>query len=164
MVYFTVGRRHWLAAILLIEASFDTHEAAATGWYEARRLELPRNLIVDGNGPLRFGLTCGFYTDANGDRIRPDISIGRTEELVVEAWDQLYRERQGRAPHVHVCRRLFVDLQSPPELSDEAAMRIFPKRRFPVTQTPAKVDEPIIDALVTELGIQLTSSRPPPLA
>lgn len=162
VAYFTVGSPHRLAALLLVVERFDTHASAVTGWYRPRGIELPRNLIVPGNPPLRFGLTCGFYTNANGDRVLPDAALGRTEEDVVREWDDLYKGRQLEAPHALVCQRLFVDLTNPPELSDAGVNRVFPKRRFPGTQTPAKVDEKVIDALVTELGVKLAPRRVPP--
>lgn len=161
VVYFTVGKPHRLAAILLVVNRFETHEAAAAGWYRLRAVDLPRNLIVPGNMPLRFGLTCGFFTNAQGVRVEPDASVDRNEEDLVREWDALYADRQAQAPHALVCQRLFVDLTNPPVLSEEATVRVFPKGRFPGTQTPAKVDDAVIDALVAELGIELAPSRRP---
>lgn len=162
VAYFTVGSPHRLAAILLVVERFSTHASAASGWYRRRGIALPRNLIVPGNGPLRFGLTCGFYTNAEGDRVYPDAAVNRTERDVVRQWDEIYMGRQIEAPHVLVCQRLFVDLENPPELSATLVKRVFPKGKFPGTQTPAKVDEKVIDALVAELGVRLEPVWVPP--
>ena len=162
VAYFTVGRPHRLAAILLVLESFETHAAALTGWYEPRGVGLPRNLMVPGNRALRFGLTCGFYTNADRSRVRPDPTAGRTQRRLVREWEGLYRERRVQAPHAHACQRVFFALHDPPELTEEAARKVFPKRRFPGTQTPAKVDEGVIDALVAALGIKLGRVCVPP--
>jgi len=161
VAYFTVGRPRYLTAIIIIEESFATHDDAANSWYRPRGVESPRNLIVSGSQPLRFGLTCGFYRNAAHDRVAPDRAAGRTEEDVIREWNALYVTRQAQAPHAHVCRRLFVDLETPPELSDAGVKRVFPKAKFPGTQNPAKVDEAVVDALVAELGIKLVPFRVP---
>jgi len=156
VAYFTVGT-HRLAAILEVLERFETHASAAR-WYLARNLHLPRNLMVRGNLPLPHELTCGFYTNA-GKRIRP--TPMRSPRQLVEEWDALYSARQAQAPHVLVCRRLYSNLENPRHLSTAAAKRVFPRKRFPGTQTPAKVDEAVIDALAEALGIRLSRPRVP---
>jgi hypothetical protein len=154
VAYFTAGR-HRLAAVLRIERSFGSHAEARDDWYVAHGLPLPRNLVVPGNEPLPFELTCGFFTGADGRVVRPNAARGLTPVVLVRQWDGLYRKRAKDAPHVHVCRPLYVNLTAPIELKDETAARVFPEGRFPGTQTPKRVEEGVIDDIAAALGITL---------
>lgn len=155
VAYFTVGR-HRFVAVLLIERTFPSHAHARDEWYVPRGLPLPSNLMVAGNDPLPFELTCGFFTGANGRIVRSIGGVPTPNELV-RRWNDLYRARVRDFPHVHVCRPLYVELQDPIELTQEVAGKVFPKSRFPGTQNPARVDEHVIDDIAGALGIQLAT-------
>ena len=119
---------HWrLVAALEVEATFETH-AAAAAHYAALGLRLPSTLVVDGNPPLPVPLT---------------LHHGRLHD---DAWDDVCVRRAAACGAVAVCRRAFAELADPPVVLPEHLLAVF--GTVPNTRTPPEISEAQADRLV----------------
>ena len=135
IVYITVKRaytgphephRH-LVAILEVKHSFNTHRDAAA-WYRGQGAAPPSNCMVFGNPPQPLDHT---------DRFHP----------ALRRWDAEYRLRARKWGIFHACASLFLDLHTPPTLTDADLKRIFGS--VPATQTPPAITEEQLNRLKT---------------
>jgi len=78
---------------------YETHEEAAR-WYRASGLPLPSNCMVRGNPPLPLRRTIG--------------PSGCNE---LKEWDQHYQQRARDCGVFLICRPLWRNLETPPEIT-----------------------------------------------
>ncbi|HEX8387011.1 MAG TPA: hypothetical protein VF576_12550, partial [Rubricoccaceae bacterium] len=94
------GPPHWrLVAVLEVAERYETHGDAAAG-YAARGLAPPGNLVVPGNAPLPAPLTVHHGSPHDG------------------GWDDVCRERAAEVGVVLACIPRFVDVFSPPAVTE----------------------------------------------
>lgn len=126
--------RHWrLVAVLQVVERFENHDAAAA-WYRVQEVSPPANCMVEGNPPVPFERTGGPNPVRKfGDPSDP--------ERVVRLWDASYRVRSRSCGVFLACRPLFLDLHTPPSITDFEAAGIFEKGRMPVTQNPPRISD-----------------------
>ena len=122
-----------LVAVLCVEEHFATHSDAAD-WYRARGLPLPSNCWVPNNPPIPYELT--------------------VQDRDLKTWDKGYRARARRWPTFLATRPLFLDLRTPPIVTDAMLIEAF--GRVPGLQNPPRVGD-------TELATLLNLCAPLPL-
>lgn len=133
IVYITVKRAYTgpqephrrLVAILEIKKSSNTHREAAA-WYRDQAISLPSNCMVFGNPPQPLDRTDRFYED-------------------LHRWDAEYRLRARKWGTFHACVPLFLDLYTPPVLTDATLEQIFGS--VPGTQNPPAINSQQFAAL-----------------
>ena len=126
--------RHWrLAAILEVVRRFESHREASN-WYINKELELPRNCIVGGNHPLLLEMTSN-----------------RKSYSTVEQWDTVYKMRARKYGVFLSCKPIFMELHSPPVITEEAMFCVFGK--IPSTQTPPRISDEEYNNLRRMIGI-----------
>lgn len=119
--YLGINQPHWrLTAILEVFKRFEAHTEAAA-WYMDQELALPRNCMVAGNPPCPIEMTAPiteFTTD-------------------LRRWDLAYQSRARRCGVFLVCKSQFMDLCTPPILTEENMWEAF--NRIPGTQNPPAI-------------------------
>lgn len=134
-----------LVAVLRVIAKQQSH-VAAEKWYRACNSELPRNIMVIGNGPLPLEQTQGFYLD---DRKKKVFPRDRSDHgRILEEWDAIYNERRYKCGHVRICEALYRELCDPPALWPGDVGRVFADGEFPDTEYRPK---PIVEAVARKL-------------
>jgi hypothetical protein len=131
--YAAHGTRHrCLVALLEVIKRCESHDGAAA-WYSSRGLSLPSNLLVPGNPPKPLEET-NHEPPGNLKRLMPRMAAGK----VVELWDAQYRTRALKWGVVLVCRPIWLDVWTPPVLSESTLQQIFGK--VPATRTPPSIE------------------------
>jgi hypothetical protein len=137
-----------LVAVLQVKRLFDTHNDAAA-WYRSRKMRLPGNCMVAGNGPLPLDMShgrprlmgCGAVC---GDRLW-------------KRWDAKYRERAQAHGRIAVCKPLYRNLSwEAPKVHEDQLVRVF--GHVPVTQNPPAFPLEMPERLIAELGIKARPS------
>lgn len=124
-----INEPHWnLTAILKTIIKCENHEEAAE-IFKKDNLPLPSNLIVEGNPPLD-DRDCG-YKCFNEDN---------------------YRTRAKNYPTYFICDKLFLNLNTPPIITDKIFMDIF--KEIPGTQNPREITEEQYEALIEACKIK----------
>ncbi|MGQ0828927.1 MAG: hypothetical protein ACT4ON_11110 [Bacteroidota bacterium] len=127
-----LGVKKLVAILEVIEKTEKSHSTAAE-WYQRSGKIVPNNIIVDGTKPFELNQThqLGRW-DSCGDG---------EEELKIEEWDALYKERAKCYPEVAICKiwNGVIDLTNPRTISDEDLLFVF--NRMPGTQTPPAYKE-----------------------
>jgi len=134
-------RTRYLSAILEVVSRFETHEEAAR-WYRSQGHLVPRNCMVPGNAPQAYDRTAGIRA-----RDREVYRANEGEETVLREWNAAYAARAASCSVFMACRPLFLELSSPPELTEGSLRRIF--GRIPGTQTPPSISPSEMDELRT---------------
>ena len=140
-VYMTVKRKYpgcpsphrRLTAILKVLKRFKSHEVAAE-WYQEKGLKLPSNCVVRENPPLALEKTsnpCRYCR--------------------VESWDASYRKRSRKTGVFLVCKALFLELHSPPAITDQMLCAVF--GRIPGTQNPGAISDLEYKKLTRLVGV-----------
>lgn len=131
---------HRLVAILEVIERFESHEDAAH-WYRDRGLRLPSNCMVEGNPPLRRTLA-GQRKDCKDD-------------ASCTGWDRDYQERARRWGTFLACESCFLDMQTPPSISDGLLIHVF--GAIPGTRTPKRITQKQYEALIRGCGAAVPS-------
>lgn len=122
---------HWrLVACLRVIKRFETHGDAAA-WYRSKKLPLPSNCMVAGNGPLPLDRTLSPRRD-------------------LRSWNAGYAYRAKSLGTFLVCKREALNLTDPPRLAEADFLDIF--GRIPGTRTPSKIERHEYEALRVRLG------------
>jgi hypothetical protein len=109
-----------LVAVLHVVERFESHDLAA-GWYRSQGVGLPSNCIVEGNPPKPLELTNGNPPA----EIKRRFSIVSEPERAVRLWDAGYRQRVMKWPVFLVCKASFLDLHTPPQVTESDLAGVF---------------------------------------
>ena len=115
------GSHRRLTAILKVIKRFESHQLAAE-WYQDSGLDLPGNCMVRTNAPL------GLDETSNPDHY-----------CSARRWDALYWKRSREIGVFLACKPLFLELRSPPVVSEEMLCAAF--GRVPGTQNPPAIND-----------------------
>ena len=121
-----------LPAVLEVEQMLRSHEAAAE-WFSDRDLPLPPNCVIAGNDGLDADACIPCWPATR------DTAEGR------------YRDRAARYPMYFICRPLWLNLKSPPVVTDSMLMSAL--GRVPVVRTPTTWERKKVGALLRNVGI-----------
>ena len=129
VVYMTVKRRYpgykskhrRLTAILKVIKRFESHRLAAN-WYQDNGLRVPSNCMVEANPPLELDKTSNLENFNS-----------------VEHWDIGYRRRSRRNGVFLVCDWMFLELKSPPVVTEDMLIEVF--CGIPCTQNPPSISD-----------------------
>jgi hypothetical protein len=130
-----------LAAVLRVIERLESH-AAAEVWYRARGIALPSNCIVPGNPPRPLSETNGMPPAS----VRARISGEADPDRAVRLWNATYRARVRRWPVFLVTEAEFLELRTPPAVTDDDLIAAF--GRVPATLTPPAVPCADLDHLI----------------
>jgi len=121
-----------LPAVLEVVQMHPSHEAAAK-WLIGRELPLPPNCVVSGNDGLDADacIPCWPATRATAE--------------------ERYRTRATQYPMYFICRPLWLNLESPPIVTDSMLMSAL--GRVPVVRTPTTWERRKVRALLRNVGI-----------
>lgn len=129
----------YFVAVLEVVERFERHEDAAA-WYGSMAPHPPSNCIVPSNGPQAYDRTAGIRAQ---DRERYRASEG--DETVLREWNAAYATRAESCGVFLACRALYLELWSPPEVTEAVLTQIFGKVRG--TQTPPNITGGEMDQL-----------------
>jgi len=131
--YLGDSERGWrLVAVLRVLHRFASHPVAAA-WYEQQWQPLPSNCLVERNPPKVYELT-------NGDppyEVKKHMMEEHDSVRLIRLWDATYRKRIARWPVFLATKAEFVELSSPPALSEMQMCSIF--GRVPATLNPPRI-------------------------
>lgn len=141
IIYMTVKRKYpdfdcshrRLTAILMVLKRFESHKLAAE-WYQDSGLELPSNCMVRTNAPLRLEETSNLDRYCN-----------------VSRWDAIYWKRSRENGVFLACKPLFLELYSPPVITDQMLNRAF--GRVPGTENPPSICNSQYEKFIDVVGV-----------
>lgn len=136
---------HWrMTAILEVFCTLKSHADAAS-WYRERKLPLPNNCLVPGNGPNDV---------SRSHRINENKHLSDPE--FTHRWDLSYQLRARRHPTFVVCKKLFAALdESAPVVYEHQLTSVF--GQVPATRTPAALDAALLPRLLDQLCVASTT-------
>lgn len=109
-----ISEAHWnLTAILEVIEECRNHKEAAE-WFNKQGLPIPSNCIVEGNLPLNKRIAGNKCND-----------------------EEVYRRRSTKFPSYYICKKLYVELNIPPIITEDKFENIFGK--VPGTQNPKEI-------------------------
>ena len=129
-------RHRRLVAVLDVLKRFESHADAAR-WYQGQNLPLPSNCMVPGNLPHPLSMAVSKHPcDDNGC-----------------GWDERYQRRAKQWGTFLACKVFFLDLTTPPPISDGLLMSVF--GRIPPTRTPPAILARDYEALLQACGVNM---------
>lgn len=84
-------------------------------WYEENNYILPKNCIVDGNPPLSLDKTTV------------------KDQSTIDERERGYNYRAKKYPQFNICKKLYLNLETPPIITEEKMKEIF-DNKIPVIQ------------------------------